>query len=232
MTPAPQGSGPRRHDRGEVCPDCDAAGHPHIHDRCLGHAKHTNDERRAAAIERWGHGAPWPCERPPLDGLEVCQHHGGSTGKSKAKAAERVEEARVLGRMGKLMAEAGAVTDDLQDHEALLGVIRKIRRMVWALDWMIEGSETPLGVNRFGEQVEHPLVAMHLKYAALLGNMEEGALKLGLAVRRQQFHESQVAQIGAMVRELVTGLGRTLDDPEVVPVVERALALVAEGEAA
>ena len=209
---------------------CEACGF--VHTRCAGHAKHTNPERRAAAEAKWGTKGPFPCMKRSPEGSEVCDRHGASAPQVKEAAEQRVETTRILGRMGQLMVEAGGEVDDLQDHEALLLTIRKVRRMVWALTWMVEELDEPTEVDRYDVKFEHPVVTMHLKYTTLLGHMEESALKLGLAVRRQQFREGQVARIGEMVRALVTGLGRSLDEPEVVPVVEQVLALLADSDEA
>jgi len=214
---------------GESCHTCGF-----VHPRCRGHAKHSNPERRAAAVERWGTNGPFPCMvfPPKGSGSEVCRMHGLKAPQVKAAGERRHEQVQVLGRMGELMAQAGAHTDDLDDPEAFITTIRRVRRAVWALDSMVAELDHATGFDRFGQEVPHPLLGLHHKYLTLLGGLEEGALKLGLAVHRQQFHERQVTAIGTMVRELVSGLGRRLDDPEVIPVVERVLALVADTDEA
>ncbi|HEX2578657.1 MAG TPA: hypothetical protein VHK88_20100 [Aquihabitans sp.] len=211
---------------GETCAQCGR-----IHERCAGHAKHSNEERHAKALAKWGH-EPFPCMKWHRKGQEVCTDHGGRTPKGLAAGARRIEHAQILGRMGELMAEAGAEVDDLDGPEALLAAIRRTRRMVWALDAMVGDLDSPTTTDHNGNAVPHPIIGQHHKYLALLGGMEEGALRLGLDVHRQQRREGELATIGTMVRELVAGLGRSLDDPEVVPVVDRVLALMADNDEA
>jgi hypothetical protein len=49
--------------------------------------------------------------------------------------------------------------------------------------------------------------------------------------RRQLLAERQVAVIGDALRSLVEGLGHELDDPVVVPIVEKSLRLIASAAA-
>lgn len=89
--------------------------------------------------------------------------------------------------------------------------------------WVVVESEGLIGPDQHGNQKLHAYEEGFRFWTKLHGQLINDAVRLGLEERRQQFKETQVRAVGAAIRGIVEGLGRELDDPKVVPVVEAAL---------
>jgi len=229
-----QGSGHRRHNRGEVCPDCGF-----VHQKCLGHAKHTNEERRAAAVEKWGTNGPWPCESQPRKGQEVCGRHGGSTTQAETKATERLKEQRARGEGGRMLDEIDepappdplAALDDLLDrawrNTYVLGVL--VGELDIGTDWgwaQIRGAQGAVqrvvsiqsdlglvGPDHHGDQRTNVLWTMYGAELDRYARLVKIAIDTGLEERRVSVQERQAqAVLGAVLAGLRDA---GVDSPEV-----------------
>lgn len=224
---------------GEVCGQ--------IHTRCTAHLKASAPER---AQQRGD-----PCRAPAMEGQVVCRKHGGGPKHSRAAGAARVEAQRARGRVAPLVAEALAQVQTMSGADQLLNAIHHAGAMAlsyrWLLDelpvesqWSWEEVQGEAGGKKRWVNVEtaglhgpdaqgvgrlHAYEEAYRYWTSLHGKLLVEAAKVGLDERRQAIAETQVQAIGAAIRIVVAGLGRDLDDPTVVPVVEAALrALTAE----
>lgn len=216
-----------------------------IHQTCRGHARATDATRR--------HKRGDPCGASAMNGQLVCKYHGGAQASARANGARRVARERALGEVGQLIAEALDQTAAMSGVEQLTQAINYAGAMStayrWLLDelpvqseWSYEEHTSDSGsVQRFVVVTEEGLVGPDAQgvqrlhayeegfrhWTALHGKLLKSAADIGLEERRQRFAQEQVAAIGAAIRSIVAGLGRELDDPEVVPVVETALRAIA-----
>ena len=218
---------------GEVCGQ--------IHEQCTAHKKATAEEN---AHERGD-----PCGKAACRGLLVCPVHGGSSPGGRAKRERFAVRERALGEVGKLIAEALDQTAAMSGVEQLTQAINYAGAMSTAYRWLLDelpvqsewsyeehtsasGSvqrfvvvetEGLVGPDAHGVQRLHVYEEGFRHWTLLHGKLLKSAADIGLEERRQRFAQEQVASIGAAIRTIVQGLGRELDDPAVVPVVEAAL---------
>lgn len=216
-----------------------------IHQTCTGHKRSTSPER--------AHTRGDPCGAHAMIGQLVCKRHGGSAPKARANGARRVAEERALGEVGKLIAETLQQAEATSKIEQLGTAIDHAYAMWLAyrslLDqlpvqskWSYEEHTSESGsVQRFvvveteglvgpdaqGVQRLHAYEEGMRYWLALHGKLLKSAADIGLEERRQRFAQEQVSSIGTAIRTIVQGLGRELDDPQVVPVVEQALRAIA-----
>lgn len=216
-----------------------------IHQTCRGHKRSTNPDRADTRGD--------PCGAHALNGQLVCRRHGGAQASARANGARRVARERALGEVGQLIAAALDETAALSGVDQLARAINHAGAMAlayrWLLDelpvqseWSYEEHRSETGsVQRFVVVTEAGLVGPDAQgvqrlhayeegfrhWTALHGKLLKTAADIGLEERRQRFAQEQVASIGAAIRSIVAGLGRELDDPEVVPVVESALRAIA-----
>lgn len=225
---------------GEVC------GEIHVH--CRAHIRNRRDGR----IDRLGD----PCLRNASPGQLICKHHGGNAPQALAAGAANVARQRALGEVGQLITEALGHVSAMSGVEQLQQAINYAGAMSmsyrWLLDelpiqsewsWQENTSDTGT-MQRFVKVTEDGLVGPDAQGVQRLHVYEEGfrhwtrlhgqllktAADIGLEERAQRFREDQVRSIGTAIRAIVGGLGRDLDDPEVVPVVQAALRAIASGE--
>lgn len=216
-----------------------------IHQTCTSHKRSTHPDR--------AHTRGDPCGAHAMVGQLVCRRHGGAQATARANGARRVARERALGEVGQLIAEALDQTAAMSGVEQLTQAINYAGAMStayrWLLDelpvqseWSYEEHTSDSGsVQRFVVVTEEGLVGPDAQgvqrlhayeegfrhWTALHGKLLKSAADIGLEERRQRFQEDQVASIGTAIRSIVAGLGRELDDPEVVPVVETALRAIA-----
>lgn len=216
-----------------------------IHETCTGHKRSTSPDRADTRGD--------PCGAHALTGQLVCRRHGGAQATARANGARRVARERALGEVGQLIAEALDQTAAMSGVEQLTQAINYAGAMStayrWLLDelpvqskWSFEEHTSDAGsVQRFVVVTEEGLVGPDAQgvqrlhayeegfrhWTALHGKLLRSAADIGLEERRQRFAQEQVASIGTAIRSIVAGLGRELDDPEVVPVVESALRAIA-----
>lgn len=217
----------------------------------LGECKRCGEvHKRCKAHARTGK----PCSRMAMHDQLVCDRHGGKSPRALAAVAERRAIQIAQGEAGELIAEALAEVSDMPGLEQLQMAIHHAGAMSLAFRWLLDELPTRsrwsweevdgangsrhrwvtvseaglIGPDATGTMRIHPYEEGFRRWTELHARLLKSAADIGLEDRRQRFAEDQVHAIGALVRHLVAGLGRDLDDPEVVPVVESALALIAE----
>lgn len=182
-------------------------------------------------------------------GFGRCVLHTGGTVNGRKHGARL----RAQGMVGELIEEALGVVQAMSGVDQLVMAIEHAGAMSlgyrWLLDELPVESEWSFEVNhddkgskqRFVKVTEAGLVGPDAQGQMKLHAYEEGyrhwtklhaqllktAHDMGIEERRQALAETQVAQVGDAIRAIVEGLGRQLDDPEVVPIVERSLRIVA-----
>lgn len=227
------------HRPGEPCGE--------IHLFCRGHAKATADER----ADRRGD----PCGASALKGQLVCRAHGGGAPQNRKAAEAKMLEERVMGEVGQLLEEAHLQVAALSGADQLLAAINTAGSMALSYRWLLQqlpmesqwsweeqhgGQGNPVrwvniatdglvGPDAKGQMRLHAYEEGLRYWTRLHGELLVKAAALGLEERRQLFEQDQVAKIGNAITALVAGLGRDLDDPAVVPVVETALRMIADG---
>ena len=193
-----------------------------------------------------------PCMRFAMNGLAVCATHGGRAPRARAAADRRLRRDRALGEVGDLLTEALGEVAAQSGVEQLTTAINHAGAMAlsyrWLLDelpvhstwswtevdgaqgsrsrWVSVTTEGLIGPDAQGVQKLHAYEEGFRHWTALHGRLLKTAADIGLEERRQRFAEAQVAAIGQAIRVIVSGLGRELDDPLVVPVVEQALHVI------
>jgi hypothetical protein len=231
MTFTPGGTIQRVIDLG-VCKRCGE-----VHEKCKAHVRSGR-----------------PCRRVAMADQYVCDLHGGKSPWALAKVEERRARQMAMDQAGELIAEAMAEVEQLSGIDQLRTAINHAGAMSLAFRWLLDELPTRsrwsweevdgaggsrhrwvtvqeaglVGPDAQGVLRMHPYEEGFRRWTELHARLLKSAADIGLDERRQRFAEDQVRAIGALVRHLVNGLGRDLDDPEVVPVVEAALALVAE----
>lgn len=220
-----------------------------IHQTCRGHVRAKGRDPDPERLARRGD----PCGSHAMEGQTRCRLHGGKNPDALAKAERTLAKERALGEVGQLIAETLEVAQSTAKIDQLGQAIDHAYAMWlgfrWLLDqlpveskWSYEEHTSDTGsVQRFvkveteglvgpdaqGVQRLHAYEEGMRYWLALHGKLLKMAADIGLEERRQRFAQEQVASIGAAIRSIVAGLGRELDDPEVVPVVEAALRAIA-----
>ena len=191
-----------------ICAECGW-----VHTTCKAHLKRVKN----------------PCGNLALTGQLVCRHHGGRAPQNKAKANERIAMERALGEVGKLLAASRLVVEGRTGVEQLQNAINTAGTMAHAYG-VLAGRLDSLAAapDEQGRVRLHVYDEGYYRWTKLHGELLRIAATIGLEERRQLFEEQQVAKIGTAIETLVAGLGRSLDDPAVVPVVESALRMIAD----
>lgn len=208
----------------------------------------VHDPGRCNAHSRSGR----QCRALPLPGQNVCHFHGGRSPQAQAAAQRRIARTRAIGEAGELIADALGVVEAQTGIEQLQTAINHAGAMALAYRWLLD--ELPLQSTWSWEEIDgaqgsrsrwvnvdaEGLTGPDAQGVQRLHVYEEGfrhwtglhvrllkvAADIGLEERRQRFQEAQVTAIGQAIRIVVAGLGRDLDDPQVVPIVEQALRVI------
>lgn len=223
-----------------------------IHETCRAHVRARGKDGKPPRPERLRKRGD-PCGRHALEGQMTCGVHGAAQETARAKGRRRVAKERALGEVGQLIAETLAIAEATAKPEQLGQALDHAYAMWLGFRWLldelpieskwsyIEHTSDSGSVQRFvkvdteglvgpdaqGVQRLHAYEEGMRYWLALHGKLLKTAADIGLEERRQRFAEDQVRTIGAAIRSIVAGLGRELDDPEVVPVVESALRAIA-----
>lgn len=223
---------------------CSQCGLEHITSQgrpsCSSHRKRTDPKQ--------------PCGNDPLHGQTVCRMHGGSAPQNLAAAERRLARTEAYETVGELLAEAQVVIKGLPGYEQMLMGIHHAGSMALGYRWLLDALPVESDwsfTERHGGEGGAPVRWVNVDEVGLVGPNHQGEMKLhayeegfrhwtklhaqllktahdmGIEERKAALAEQQVAQVGDAIRALVEGLGRELDDPEVVPVVERSLRIVA-----
>lgn len=188
-------------------------------------------------------------------GQRHCRMHGGATARSRAKAARTLAQRRAEGEVGRLLAQAYDEVEGMTgiDHleagirraaamavayETLLAELPKDATWSWDDHYSQEGSrqgrvqvdvEGMLGPDGRGTARLHPYEEGLRYWTKLHGELVKNAAVLGLEERKVAVSAEIHDRIGAAIISLVAGLGRDLNDPAVIPVVETALIAITGG---
>lgn len=193
------------------CPDARCGAELTVTRQCMGHV----DDQKTGEFRH--------CGKPAMKGQTYCRSHGGAIPAAKKAAEKRVQQAaakKELERLGikpRLVEAADAL---LEEMSLSCGAVDLLAQLVDE-----EGREglTQWGVNGRTESVYWSMLveARKMKLAAA-----KACVAAKIADRQVQLAESQGRVLAEVVRQIVTGLGRDLADPEVRQVVEPALRLV------
>lgn len=106
---------------------------------------------------------------------------------------------RSIGQFGRLLEEAASrpVPHPLQ---GLPADYAKASRMVTVLEAFISALQDPLGENRFGEQVIHPLVVLYGEWLDRSAKLAKTALDANLDERQRQVDEAEAAELVGAIR--------------------------------
>lgn len=157
-------------------------------------------------------------------GIGTCKLHLGCTANA-VKHAERIMAEQAVRTFG-LPREIGPT-------EALAEELWRTAGVVAWLDGILGDTPRDQITQRSMAGVRPSVwVEMYWTERRHYAAVARECVKAGLEERRVALHEEQVRTVGVAIRSIVEGLGHRLDDPEVVPVVERSLRLIAGGQAA
>lgn len=218
------------------CADCGW-----IHSRCKGHRTRSNKQV--------------PCRVVAMRGQLVCGSHGGRKPAARTAGLQRVAKERALGEIGGLLAEALEDAEATPVPDQMLAGINRAYAMMTIYtgllaeldddsEWSFETNVTAEGsMQRFvnvdrlglagpdqhGNLKLHPYEEALRHWTGLHGRLVKAAADIGLEERRTAIEEQRATIVVGVIRHIVDGLGRALDDPEVVPVVESAIKML-EGQ--
>lgn len=222
---------------------CDACGQ--IHEYCRAH---RNPNRTGGVLT--------PCGGRAMKGQLVCLVHGGRAPQAKAAAKRRIERDQALDEVGRLLADAEALVGSMPGVDQLEHAIVTAGAMAQAYRWLLdrlpleaawkfeenvtnenskqrfvkvesEGFTTP---DQHGNMRLHPYEEGLRYWTRLHGELLRNAAIIGLEERRQAMDAEAVDRIGGAIVAMVEGLGRSIEDPDVVPVVDQALLAITGGE--
>lgn len=186
------------------CPDCRAA--LTRTRQCLGHKSDGTH-----------------CTRVALRGQTKCSFHGGNSPQAKRKAQERIERAEAERQVAALALTPRAI----DPHDALLEEVQRTIAWVDLLESLVrrDGED---GITQWGMagRTESAYWSMLVEQRKHLVATAKACVVAGIAERQVQIAEAHGRMLAEVVRTIVEGLGRDLDDPEVRQVVEPALRLV------
>lgn len=225
-----------------------------IHTRCASHTKATSPERAERRGQPCGaaamvgqtvcaqHGGKAPQNRAAATRRITRQRAIGEVGALMAEALGVIEPLSGTEQLVMAINHAGAMA---LSYRWLLEELPERTQWSWTRPnsitpddgptlqvgpptrWVVIESEGRIGPDQHGNQQLHAYEEGFRHWTALHGKLLKTAADIGLEERRQRFAEDQVRTIGTAIRAIVHGLGRELDDPTVVPVVEAALAVIA-----
>lgn len=134
---------------------------------------------------RCGQQTVWerPCRRWPVAGTTACRYHGSGTGRALAVAHRRSVELEQAGRLGRLLAETGAV-DEVQAHEVLARRMAFAEAMAEALDLLVaeldpvggSGEGRLWGPDHLGDARPHVLMSLAEKWTTEAARLAKMAL--------------------------------------------------------
>lgn len=129
-----------------------------------------------AVIER-------PCRNYPVTGTAACRKHGSGTPLALAVGERRSRELEEAGKLGRLLAETGAV-DEIQAHEVLARRMAFAEAMASALDLLVaeldpaggDGAGRLWGPDHLGDQRPHVLVVLADQWTTKAAQLAKMAL--------------------------------------------------------
>lgn len=226
-----------------------------IHQHCKGHCKNDRDPNPNGTGKDnvKGHRKGDPCGAQAMKGLLVCRYHGGGAPQSRAAGQRRQQEQLALGEVGRLRQRALTEVQGRTGVEQLIASIDDAAAMAlsyrmlldslperseWSwvqppqfgegapVRWVVVTAEGRVGPDDKGNQRLHVYEEAYRWWSAEHVRRLKVAADIGLEEKRLELHRDHVRRVTDVVRALVTGLGRQLDDPDVVPVVQKALELM------
>lgn len=113
-----------------------------------------------------------------------------------------------LGQVGELLEEMGQepVPDPLTGLELAYA---SAHRMTAVLSLLVGRANSPLGVNRHGEDVVHPLTALYGEWLDRYARIQKLALDAGIDERRTQVAEADIARLFDAVTTALDAAGLT-----------------------
>lgn len=187
-------------------------------DQTAGHDRCGADKTAVRGGGTCGLPAGWGTDHP---GIGRCRKHLGNT-KNHQAAAARVRLT--------LAADVMGVPVDVDPHDGLLKMLAvAYGRELWLRDEVAElerhALTRPVGGGEHSEPRYEPnvLIRMHddaIDRVARIGKVCHDA---GIATERIELERAHGEQLAGIVRALVVGLGRRLDEPEVQELVTRLI---------
>lgn len=181
-----------------------------------------------------------PCPNWAMIGQLVCSAHGGRAAQSKAKAAERVTEGKILRAMQTYglpldISPGDALLDEVRytaGHVAWLrGKVRELedRDLVWGVTEEAEKNATEFkGTDTTYGAKPNVWVDLYMRERAHLVAVAKAAIAAGIEERKVRLAEQQGALVAMVIRGILADLKLTPDQRELVAeVVPRRLRALA-----
>lgn len=212
---------------------CEKCGQEHITRHggpaCTGHRSGYTDETTGERVMYPKDQQP-PCKRPPLNGQDVCQSHGGWAGQNKAAGEQRMAE-----NNAKALAQRWGLPVDVRPTEAVLEQVRiwaglelfyrqqvenlEPEEMIWGRTKLTEGfavvgtgpdATLEAADTAVSEAKPHIWITLHEQASTNVVKFASEAIKAGIEERRVRLAEQQ----GALVADVIRGI---LDDLQLTP---------------
>ena len=178
-----------------------------------------------------------PCTKPPIDGLEVCQTHGGANSNARRAGEQRMAEQEAVKTLAQYIVEG----DDRDPGVILLerisvasGLARFYQQQTLTLsneDHIWGRSKDVTGGKDAGTTYEakpHMWVVLWEKWEAKLHALCVDALKVGLKQRELDIAQSYAGAWATAIEGIVRALGHNPADPETAEVIVRHLRVVGD----
>jgi hypothetical protein len=229
---------------GEACPN-PKCGQVHDPRRCTSHANiHENPDDHTSRIV-----GIRPCLQWRMRGLTVCRAHGGAQKVTRAKATERIEQAKVE----KIVADAVVTYGlpvDVDPVEALLAEVRwtaghvawlrdrvqeiEQKALVWGKTKTDDNQATEFpGLNTTEQAVPNVWLTLYQAERKHLVDVCKTAIAAKIDERRVRLAEQQGEILIGAIQTILGELNLTAEQHAKVPeIVPRVLRSIAGGQAA
>jgi hypothetical protein len=202
----------------DVCPDCGNA--ITVTRQCMGH-------RTSDGVH---------CGNKALKGQVVCRKHGGAAKQARAKASERIEEARakrtIEQALAKIDRDSLGVVEAIEPLDALLLALYRTAAFAGVLHSVLSSADldelTQWGAT--GKQLS-VFAELYMRLTEQQARIASACLKAGVEERSVRLAEGQAELMASVLREFAKRCGLDLASPEVAAAARASLTLV-EGRAA
>lgn len=167
------------------------------------------------------------CKAAAMRGQRVCKLHGGKSPQALAKAEQRQALDQAQREATSILGVAGTDQDPL---EHALEAMYRAKWMETALSLVLERRASRDGeishgglttTDMKGTTTADPLLVELRHWTTLRTQISTSLMRAGIAERHVRISERQLEQMVQRVRGFVAELGLSLDDPQIIRLLQR-----------